>query len=126
MNKKLFTIFVLSLLILSCRKDHLSFPNGYILSVDRENHTYLKDNNKNNVIESPISQFCFRQNCIYGWVDDKDETFFFLDTNTKKLIKFNSWKEINQFLTKKGWPGLKMNDSFTYLDIKTGHKKKTW
>jgi len=119
-------IILCCIAVISCREKPVDFPHGFQLRRDAGGSTYLNKSTGFKLIPDPVSQFCFREHCLYGWIDNKEESFFFLDTDTGKLTLFANWDKIDAFLIKRGFPRLSMKDSFTYLDIKTGYKKKPW
>jgi hypothetical protein len=132
MSKIITTISLLSLMVFmsitlaSCGKNTIKLPNGYKLSIDKSEKTFVVDNLNLSVFRAPVSAFFVNSECIYGWLDNSAENLFFLDTKNSNRLLFDSSKELDAYLVEKNLPQLTMKNSFTFLDITTGHKKKTW
>jgi hypothetical protein len=132
MNKKnqglvfLICLFVLSLFLISCGKRRISISNGYNLIENSSEKIFLQNSSNENIFNFPVSGFVVNTKCIYGWLDSADENLFFVDTVNHKKIVFGTWNELDAHLVGIGLPKLTMKESYTFLDITTGHKKKTW
>jgi len=110
----------------SCGEKHAKLPNGYVLAPRDGNSVLLDENGRDILNGKKTSQFCVFDGCIYGWIDDNDDKFYFLNTVTHQLKFFDNWKDLDIFLERSGRPRLTMKESFTYLDIVENKKRITW
>lgn len=86
---------------------HLTAPDGKVVSSES------------------ISQFCVSGDLLYGWIDGR-EAYFLLDTKSNKFQQFSNAKDLNLKLLQRGISPLKMSNSYTFWDIKSGHKTPSW
>jgi hypothetical protein len=119
-------ILLISFLEMSCSRKAVELPNGYTLAPVDGKIAYLKKRDGAIVLKSQVTQFCVGVNCVYGWQDDAQESFFYVNTLNNELKTFGSWRSIDEYLIHQGLPRLQMNESYTYWDILSGHKKKNW
>lgn len=110
----------------SCSRKAVELPNGYSLSPVAGKIAYLKDRDGAIVLKSQVTQFCVKANCIYGWQDNNEESFFYVNTLKNELKVFGNWRSLDNYLISQGLPKLEMKDSYTYWDVLNGNKKKTW
>jgi len=82
----------------------------------------LHDPTGESLASDEISQFMVSGPHVYGWINNKSEEFFALNTSSHKFEVFPTWDALNQHTDKLSLPRLNMNQSYTYWDIKTGHK----
>ena len=124
-NLNFLCMLALSLVFSSCKKNIVEISNGYNLVKDYEGKVFI-NHGSTNAFEFPISGFVVNNKCIYGWADNSKENLFFLNTTNNKKIVFDTWNELNAHMIGMGLPALTMKESYTFLDVTTGHKKKTW
>ena len=110
----------------ACHERSIDLPNAYKLVPLHGVVAFLENNTNQIIIKDPVNQFCVQGDYVYGWIEKKPLAFFFVNTISHEIQIFKEWKDLDIFLTSKGLPVLTMNGSFTYWDITTGNKRKTW
>ncbi|WP_411825368.1 hypothetical protein [Luteolibacter sp. AS25] len=60
---------------------------------------------------------------VYGWIDNSAEQFFTLDTKSDVFVIFNERSSLDEHTDTLSLPRLSMSDSYTYWDIRSGHKQ---
>ena len=120
-------IIGLSLLSLSCGGRSLSVVNGYHLETgDDLNSFFIKDAKFDKVLNIPLSDFSFDSGFLYGLTASGNDSFYIFDTTSGESILFENWEELNAHTKKLGLQNYSMKNSFTFLDLSTGHKKSPW
>lgn len=117
---------ILSMTFSSCGRKDISLPNKYNLSINSNEKAFIIDSSNSQVFDDPVAGFVVNSECIYGWLDNPAENLFFLDMKSTTKAVFNTPSELDHYLNKRNLPKLTMKDSLTFLDIATGHKKKSW
>lgn len=102
----------------------IPLPNGYSLEMTEKRQPFLIDPSGNHIL--PASQFMVSGNNVYGWIDKKDNLFFFLNSETGEIHKDLSWEALDQITQTQNARKFSMNESFTYWDLASGAKKPTW
>ena len=121
-----FPFIILCFSQFSCSKNGVGLPNGYILAPVDGKIAYLKNPAGVVILKNQVTQFCVSSNCVYGWQDNEEESFFYIDTLKNDLKVFDNWNSLDSFLISQGLPKLEMKNSYTYWDILNGSKKRTW
>ena len=112
--------------ILGCGplRGSVALPNGYSLEMKEKRQPFLIDPSGNRIL--PASQFMVSRNCVYGWIDKKDNMFFFLNSETGEIHKDLSWEALDEITQKHDAKKFSMNESLTFWDLLSGAKKPTW
>ena len=114
-------IFFMALCCLvSCSRNSIDLPNGYRLH--DHGKILLEDSKGASLASDEISQFMVSGLHVYGWINNQSEEFFALNTSSRRFEVFSTWDALNHHTDKLSLPRLNMNKSYTYWDIKTGHK----
>ena len=112
--------------LLGCfRPAEVALPRGYRLVAENKT-SFLAGPTGARLLGDPVSDFRVSGGYVYGWIDSFAEDFFLLDTSSGKLQVFDKWQDLDVATDKLGLPRLKMNDSYTFLDLVNGYKKATW
>ncbi len=107
-------------ILISCGRKSVNLPNGY--SLNDHGKILLQDPKGFQIIKDQISQFMVSGPHVYGWVDNKRDEFFALDTKSGKFSLFPRWEDLESHTDKLSVPRLSMKDSYTYWDIRSGSK----
>ncbi len=120
-------IFCVAMLVIGCSKSRstVALMNDYRLERDSGRVIHLIAPDGKRLSADSISQFCVSGATVYGWIDGR-EAYFLLDTRTGQFQVFSSTRDLNRDLSHSGIPPLNMADSYTYWDIKDGHKTPAW
>ena len=102
----------------------VALPNGYSLQMTEKRQPFLVDSSGNHIL--PASQFMVSGIYVYGWIDKKDNVFFFLNSQTGEIYKDLSWEALDKMTQTHGARKFSMNESLTFWDLASGAKKPTW
>jgi hypothetical protein len=102
----------------------VALPNGYSLKMTEKRQPFLIDPSGNPIL--PASQFMVSGSYVYGWIDKKDNMFFFLNSETGEIHKDLSWEALDVITKKQNARKFAMNESITFWDLVSGAKKPTW
>ena len=106
--------------IVSCGRRSIDLPNGY--SLHDEGKILLLAPSGQKVSNDQISQFMVSDPHVYGWIDGRGDEFFTLDTASGAFQVSPESASINRHTDRLALPRTNMRNSYTYWDIKTGHK----
>ena len=118
--QKIITLVALCCLV-SCSRNSIELPNGYTLHDNGK--IILKDSQGAALASDEISQFMVSGPHVYGWINNQSEEFFALNTTSRKFEVFPTWDALNRHTDKQSLPRLNMKTSYTYWDIRSGHKR---
>jgi hypothetical protein len=102
----------------------VALPNGYSLKMTEKRQPFLIDPSGKHIL--PASQFMVSGSYVYGWIDNKDNLFFFLNTETGDLYKDLSWEALDALTQRHEAKKFSMSESLTFWDMVSGAKKATW
>jgi hypothetical protein len=110
----------------ACTKPEVILPNNYRLAPEGSKVALLQNPIGKPLLADLVSEFQVSGPHVYGWIDRQGGGFFYLNTQTGEFRVLEKWDDLDQITDRLGIPRLTMKDSFSFMDLIDGYKKKTW